>query len=320
MNLAIIGCGIIGQRHFESILNLDYKMKIFLVDKSAICLNKCKKISLKKKKFKTFHFVNNINKIKENIDFVIIATNSKNRFSALKKLFKYKKPKFIILEKFLFNKPSYFEEARKLFQVNGTKVWVNQWMSSDFPNLKNIFEKIDKVNITVKGSNWNLCSNCVHWIDWFHHINDREGLVLFKSKLENLIISNKRKGFYETFGSLEFLSKNDSKLLLQCDYEKNGDRKSMISISNKTTKVEFKLTENSLNGYIFKSGKKERINFKLRYLSERTSVFIKNILEQNECSLPTYDQSVFHHKLIFQTLENHFNKNGLKKYNYLPVT
>ena len=49
MNLAIIGCGEIGQRHLESVLNLDYKMKIFLVDKSAICLEKCKQISLKKK-------------------------------------------------------------------------------------------------------------------------------------------------------------------------------------------------------------------------------------------------------------------------------
>jgi hypothetical protein len=195
-------------------------MKIFFVDKSAICLEKCKKISLKKKKINTFQFIKSIIEIKEDIDFVIVATNSKNRFSALKELYKYKKPKFIILEKFLFNKFSHFEEAKKLFHLSGSKVWVNQWMSTDFPNLMDIFKKIDKVNITVKGSNWNLCSNCVHWIDWFHHINDREKFLLFKSKLENLIISNKRKGFYETFGSLEFRSKNDSKLLLQCEYEK----------------------------------------------------------------------------------------------------
>lgn len=320
MNLAIIGCGIIGQRHLESVLDLNYKMKIFLVDKSAICLEKCKKISLKKKKINTFHFIKSIDEIKEDIDFVIIATNSKNRFSALKELYKYKKPKFIILEKFLFNKSSYFEEARKLFQVNSTKVWVNQWMSTEFPNLTDIFQKIDKVNIVVKGSNWNLCSNTVHFVDWFHHINDRRKIVLSKSKLKKLIIENKRKGFYETFGNLEFHCKNGSKLLLQCEYEKNGNRKSTIYISNKIAKVEFQLTENSLNGYIFKSGKKKRINFKLRYLSERTSVFFKNILEQNECSLPTYDQSMFHHKLIFKILKDHFNKNGLKKYNYLPVT
>jgi len=50
MNLAIIGCGVIGQRHLESVLNLDYNMKIFLIDKSTICLEKCKQILLKKKK------------------------------------------------------------------------------------------------------------------------------------------------------------------------------------------------------------------------------------------------------------------------------
>jgi hypothetical protein len=58
----------------------------------------------------------------------------------------------------------------------------------------------------------------------------------------------------------------------------------------------------------------------ISYLSERTSDYIKSILEKNECTLPTYDQSVIHHKLIFQTLKNHFDKNGLRKYNYLLVT
>ena len=56
MNLAIIGCGVIGQRHLESVLNLDYNMKIFLIDKSTISLEKCKQISLKKKKIKYILF------------------------------------------------------------------------------------------------------------------------------------------------------------------------------------------------------------------------------------------------------------------------
>ena len=58
----------------------------------------------------------------------------------------------------------------------------------------------------------------------------------------------------------------------------------------------------------------------IKYLSERTGDIIYDILKKGECSLPTYNQSVIHHKLIFKTLKDHFNKNGLKKYNYLPVT
>ena len=75
MNLAIIGCGIIGQRHFESVLDLDYKMKIFLIDKSAICLEKCKKISLKKKKINTFQFIKSIN---EDYDCTVACTEDLN--------------------------------------------------------------------------------------------------------------------------------------------------------------------------------------------------------------------------------------------------
>ena len=105
MNLAIIGCGEIGQRHLESVLNLDYKMKIFLIDKSTICLEKCKQISLKKKKLNSFYFIESVNEIEEDLDFVIIATNSDHRFSALKELYRYKTPKFIILEKFLSSMP-----------------------------------------------------------------------------------------------------------------------------------------------------------------------------------------------------------------------
>ena len=36
----------------------------------------------------------------------------------------YKNPKFIILEKFLFNKLSHFNEAQKLFQLNGTPAFI----------------------------------------------------------------------------------------------------------------------------------------------------------------------------------------------------
>ena len=319
MNLAIIGCGEIGQRHLESVLNLDYKMKIFLIDKSTICLEKCKQISLKKK-LHLFYFAKSFVEIEEDFDFVIVATNSDHRFSVLKDLCRYKTPKFIILEKFLFNKLNHFKEAKKLFQLNGTKVWVNQWMSTDFPNLSDIFGETDGINISVKGKNWNFCSNSVHWLEWFHHINNRKKIVLFNSSLEDVIIENKRKGFFETFGSFEFHGINNNKLFLQCKYEKNSERETLISISNKSSRAEFQLTVDSLKGFIFRSNQKKSISFKLRYLSERTSIYIKSILEKNECTLPTYDQSVLHHKLVFQTFKNHFDKSNLKTSNLLPIT
>jgi hypothetical protein len=55
------------------------------------------------------------------------------------------------------------------------------------------------------------------------------------------------------------------------------------------------------------------------YLSERTSHLVENIIRYNKCTLPTYEQSVMHHKLIFKTLKNYFDRNGLTNSN-LSVT
>jgi hypothetical protein len=319
MNLAIIGCGPIGQRHFESILKSDYKFRVFLVEKSSNRLEECKKIFLEKKKNKLVFFFKDINKIKEKLDFVIVATNSKNRFSAINDLYKYKSPKFIILEKFLFNRFAHFDKVKKLFDLNNTKVWVNQWMSTDFSKLLNIFKEKGKINIIVKGKNWNICSNAVHWIDLFHSVNNRNKIILSKSNLKNLIIENKRKGFYETFGSLEFLGEKKNKLLLECKFDKNKKRNSLITLFDKKIRVKLSLNVNSLDGFIFESGKKKIYNFKVKYLSERTSHLVENIIRYNKCTLPTYEQSVVHHKLIFKTLKNHFDRNGLTNSN-LSVT
>ena len=56
MNLAIIGCGSIGQRHFESILKLDYELRIFIVEKSTTRLEECKQLLFKNKKKNQFFF------------------------------------------------------------------------------------------------------------------------------------------------------------------------------------------------------------------------------------------------------------------------
>jgi len=319
MNLAIIGCGPIGQRHFQSILKSVYIHRVFLVEKSSNRLEECKKIFSENKKKKLVFFLKNINEIKEKLDFVIVATNSKNRFSTINDLYKYKSPKFIILEKFLFNRLSHFDKVRKLFNLNNTKVWVNQWMSTDFSKLLNIFKEKDKIDIIVKGKNWNICSNAVHWIDFFHSANNRNKIILSKSNLKNLIIENKRKGFYETFGTLEFMGENKNKLLLECKFDKNKKRKSYITLFDKKIRVKLSLNVNSLNGFIFDSGKKKIFNLKVKYLSERTSNLIESIFKKNKCSLPTYDQSVVHHKLIFQTFKKHFDRNGLTNSN-LSVT
>jgi pyrroline-5-carboxylate reductase len=76
MNLAIIGCGIIGRHLLESILNSNINdLNIFAVDISAECLDECKKIAKNKNTFKVY-YLSSVKETNKNFDFVIIANNS----------------------------------------------------------------------------------------------------------------------------------------------------------------------------------------------------------------------------------------------------
>jgi hypothetical protein len=54
-------------------------------------------------------------------------------------------------------------------------------------------------------------------------------IQLANTNLENLVLKSKWNGYYETFGKLNFKSK-ENELTLKCDYEKEGGLKLFISI------------------------------------------------------------------------------------------
>ena len=119
MNISIIGCGQIGFRHFQSILELKNNHHIFLIDKSLSSINKCKEYfesNKKRKKIVSFH--TDIESITEKLEIVIIATNSFQRREEIEKVLKLHNPKHIILEKFLFPKLSDYKYCDNLFSVH----------------------------------------------------------------------------------------------------------------------------------------------------------------------------------------------------------
>ena len=84
--ILLIGCGSIGNRHIESILNLKTKTQIFItiIEKNIKNINK--KFLILKKKFLCFIFQNEIPKESYKYDLCIISTNSSDRLFILNKI------------------------------------------------------------------------------------------------------------------------------------------------------------------------------------------------------------------------------------------
>ncbi len=327
MNIAVIGLGNIGFRHFQSILTLRKNHELFLVDNSSDALDKCKKYY-----FETFNekqcifFYNNIQKIVTKIDILVIATSSYPRRSIIEEVFKYQKPKYMILEKFLFPFIEDFQICEQLFKFNSTKVWVNQWMSQEFIEINQYFPNNKNMSFSVNGKNWGLCSNSVHFIDWFHKMTGRERLEIYNKNLSNQLSESRRKDYHELMGNLEIKSLSGHTLKLKCekklDLEEIDKRSIFIDISNIDYDFVAEFDGKSLNYEVTNKNTNSSIKKEIivKPQSKKTSEIIKCLVESDTCNLVDYRISMEQHLLIFNIFKETFAANGYNTNNGIPVT
>ena len=327
MNIAIIGVGNIGFRHFQSILKLSKDHKLFLVDNSSVALNKCKKdCSEDHNKKQSIFFLDNIRKVSSNLDIIIIATSSFPRRKIIEEVFKDQKPKYIILEKFLFPKIEDYQFCNDLFKLNKSKVWVNQWMSDEFSEINQYFPNNKNLSFSVNGTNWGLCSNSVHFIDWFHSMTGREKLEIYYKKLSNRISESRRRDYHELIGSFKIRSLSGHTLKLKCerklDLEEIDKRSIFIDISNIDYDLNAEFDGSSLNYEVI--NKKTNISIKkevaVKPQSKKTSGIVKDLIDYETCNLVDYRISMEQHLLIFNIFKETFAANGYNTNNGIPVT
>ena len=321
INIILIGCGNIGARHLQSLCQLNLSAEFHIVDPNFKNIQNAIDISNSKNN-RVIHSYRNINELPNKIDLLIVATNSNIRYKIFKKLTKNYKPKFTILEKFLFQKKEDYLNANILINENNLNVWVNQnyTMQKSFIDAATHFLNSKRINMSVEGGNWGLCGNSVHYIDYFDYITDRnQNMHIKKSKFDEVIIS-KRKGFYEIIGEIEILTNSGSTLSLKTRNNKrlektiinlNDENKNKVTIQHENNNI---LCEFNLNGNLF--SKKSQISMQ----SELTSVIALCLLKDQNCTLPTFSTSMKHHLLVIDEFKNFFDLNDIDTKEGVPIT
>jgi hypothetical protein len=311
LKIAIVGCGQIGSRHLQGLSRLNKRTTIYLVDKSdesikiakerfedAVDQDKRGKFSLR---------VRNIDGIEEDLDMVIIATGSINRAELTKELVLHNRIKYIVFEKFLFQNKSDYVEIQSLLKENNIKAWVNQWMSSSeaFNEMLYWFDS-EPEKVAISGNNWGMACNSVHFIDFFDSASNRKGVHIVDYSIDERVIKSKREGYFELTGKMDFTSDNNMKLNISS--ESVGDEVAInILIKGGSKKLEAKLSLGALEvDYYNKNNEIIRKKYTLPMQSESTGSLVDRIVTYSECELPTYQQSMGHHLLLFKCFENAF--------------
>jgi len=322
--IVIIGAGQLGSRHLQGIAQCSFDVSIEVVEpyKGArdIAFDRYKEI--KESGFvKDISFYDSIESLSDEIDLVIVATNSNIRAIVTKKLLETKKVKNLVLEKVLFQRVDEYYMIEKLLEEKGVNCWVNhpRRMFPFYQELKEMFNGATQLSYNFSGGKWGLACNGLHFIDHLAYLTNSLNITLNNEFLDKKIYPSNRDGFIELNGLLVGKLDNHHFSL----YSNRDEAPFIFTISS--DRVVIKIYEDMGRVEIAKKSNKwrwEQIDKKIVYYqSELSQIMAKDIIINNKTTLPTYKEAMGLHIPFIESMLKHINSIDNKENNNIcPIT
>jgi len=299
-NIAIIGAGQLGSRHLQAMARVTDDIVIYIVDPSedSLELSRGRFAEVNQANI-TLHCLKKVDQLPSKIEFAVIATNSLQRLTVLEQLLKHTKVKYLILEKFLFPYIEEYEIATQLIERTSTKVFVNcaRTMWPSYQKIRSILSEEKEIKIEVSGSQWNMASNSIHFLNLFTFITGCDEFEVDTSSLDSQLQKNKRANYIEFTGTLKVSANYKHELILNSYVNKEDSFKILIKSENYCITIEEHLEKCVLN--------EEKQYFPILHQSNLTNKIYNQLQKDGECNLVSYQQSVKEHIILLNAF-NHF--------------
>jgi predicted dehydrogenase len=308
-SVVLVGAGNIGRRHLQGLLLSDMPLQIYVVDPFEQSLEAAKNV-VNEAGDVILHqvsFHSNLNELPKQVDVAIIATAADIRLSVMQTLIAAIKMRFLILEKVLFQKESDYSVAKELVENNSITAFVN-CPRRYFPHYQTLhtsaFSKEWKMS--VKGSNWGLACNAVHFIDLYNYLTSEVPVSYSSSNLDQEIVASKRAGFIEVNGLLE---SEDHRLTIECSITPGTLIEVVLERENE--RIIVKEGEASIEGY--------SVSYHALALSAMAHMPVMELLSKGDCQLTPFNISAAIH-LPFIACLTKFAEDKMDVSNGLPIT
>lgn len=323
-NIAIIGAGQLGTRHLQSLSLLTERSRIIIVDPTEfgqqLAINRWSKTEKNVKHTLSIH--SNIREVKcLDFDLVIISTNSDVRKKVVEECLSLVNVKYLILEKFLFQKINDYQVIEKLLRDNSISTYVNCPMRlyPDYQIIKRNINISDIIKLEVKGNNWGIAGNSVHYADLLLWLTG-EYIISWKNELNDGYFESKREGFIEFSGGLTGITKSGHSIHLHSSQDITS--KLTVEISNSQTKWLINEVEGDLEKVNLQNASiiNDKSTFTVKRQSELSNIVAKNLFDTGSCSLTPYEESAKLHIPLLKVFKEHYNKCSKKNLEHCPIT
>jgi len=322
--ILIIGCGGIGSRHLQALSKINLMVEIIVVDKSAKSIDRARAIFNEMRQndlIKCVKYSSSLESIDFDVDVAIIATNSNVRKKIIEKIIEKINVKYFILEKVAFQSVDCFKEVIDLMIKNNSKAWVN-CVNRLFPAYKdlkrNIFDN-GNLTITVEGGDWGIAGNCIHYIDLFNFLTEKNIYDIDTNRLEKKYYDSKRDGFIDFNGQI--VMKSDDGSTLNLINNKFTDRTVVLNISSDDYRyIIFQHAGKAIIQSKARNWDWKEIEFPIVPQSQLTNIIVEDIINKNSCGLSSIEKSFLLHEPMIVSFNSFIKSIDGTNQTFCPIT
>jgi hypothetical protein len=334
INIVLIGVGKLGSRHLQALAKITLDANIFVIDPSTeskeIAKSRFDENSVNSK-VKSLKFYNQICDLEiEEVDVAIIATSSEHRYSAVHTLLNKTKVKYLILEKFLFQKVNEYQIVKELLVKNDVKTWVNcpRRMWPVYQELKSEIANSNLREFLMIGSDWSLATSSIHILDLIAFLTGCREYQLLDLDLGNKFVlayssvtGARESKFIEFYGSIRGKFSDSTNFTLSCLKDVQIPFQIELVLDNKNIRI-FEEFGKLVLMNVTKDGTVSNIerSFSYPYQSGLTQLVVEDLIINGQCGLTSYDESMELHLPILQSFQTYLAAILNKEIENLPIT
>lgn len=338
INILIIGAGRMGIRHAEGICKLTEVRAITIVDNSEKSIENAINHFSTNSLFEKINIINNEKLINstEKFEIGIIATTANNRIELLTLLVDLG-CKQILVEKPLSQSFDQLVDFNSAVVNLGVSCFVNLNMRLNdcflklYNDIKILKQFQGEKTVTINTGTIGIGANGIHYLDYLLFLFEADEAKIVAAEIqEELISSGRGENFYD-FGGwcvIKFYKQSNylGKAMLSLSstssvfgsWEIVGPHGRIYFNEVEQNRIDLLRNENSLmplNRYHADYLKPAIRSFESPFLGDLTNKWLKTLINENISLLPTIEQSLDAHKLMFDWLEHS------KKYSKIfPIT
>ncbi|WP_042775583.1 Gfo/Idh/MocA family oxidoreductase [Sinorhizobium fredii] len=298
--ILLAGSGNIGRRHLQALSALNRRLDLIVIEPGSSAREASAALLAPFSDHITLRAQDDWADLPPSVDLAIVATSAAPRRKVLESLLSATRPNFVLLEKVLFTTRRDLDECEDMLSGLGIPAAINCGRRGfhDYDRLRDELGTRRGLSMNVVGSDWNICSNGIHFLDLATHLFAEMPVSVSEAELEPEPVPSRHVGCVEFFGSLVAQMSGGGTIKL------TSLRSPGVPLAIEVTHHNEKWTVEEAKGRVtYEVDGEEQYSrpFEAMMVSRMEHLYTE-ILDNRQSRLPSYQTSAAHHRLFIDAI------------------